>query len=391
MIRNRWSQVMLNEVRNRLRDHTLLIVAVVAPIIFATITSFAFASFNQSQPVHLAITDRSSDPGQDSLLRAIAADPQVRKVAVVDIVSSPSAARARIISGSADAGLILPAGASLGAGGIPQVAGAAEVLESQQKPIGAAVAEAVLQTIGGEEWLNHVVLASLSGTAADPSTTLHTFTPHNPITLTDVQASSRSLNAATYYGSSMAIVFLLFSVMPAAKSLWGERQNNTLQRLLSSGVSRWAIVAGKAVAAQVTGMLSMLSVWAVTVLAFHADWGSPGAVVLLITATVAAAVAISFAIASLVRTEESLDGLVAVATFVLVLIGGNFVPPADLPGGLRLAGLFTPNGWALRGFLDLATASGAIATIALPLFALLGFTAGIWLFTATRMRALVTP
>jgi ABC-2 type transport system permease protein len=387
MIANRWSAVVLNEVRNRLRDHTLLVIALVAPVLFAVITSFAFASFNQSQPVRLVVTDRSPDPGRDSLLLAIQAAPQVRKVAVVDIVSSPSAARARVADGGADAGLILPAGAGLGSGGIPRLAGAAEVLESQQKPIGAAVAEAVLQTIGGQEWLDHVVLASLSGTAADPPAV----TPHNPVSLTDVQASSRVLNAATYYGSSMAIVFLLFSVMPAAKSLWAERQNNTLRRLLSSGIGGWVIVAGKAVAAQVTGMLSMFSVWAVTVLAFHADWGSPGPVALLITVTVAAAVAISFAIASLVRTEQSLDGLVATATFVLVLIGGNFVPPADLPGGLRLAGLFTPNGWALRGFLDLATGSGAIGTIAVPLLTLLGFTAGIWLFTATRMRALVTP
>jgi ABC-2 type transport system permease protein len=176
-----------------------------------------------------------------------------------------------------------------------------------------------------------------------------------------------------------------------AKSLWAERQNNTLQRLLASGVSRWTIVTGKALAAQLTGMLSVATVWAVTVVAFHADWGDPAAVLLLIAVTVSATVALSFGIASVIRSEESMDGLVALVTFVLVLAGGNFVAPSSLPGALRRVSLATPNGWALRGFLDLSTSSGGISAIGTSVLVLLGFAAAIWLLVATRLRALMSP
>jgi ABC-2 type transport system permease protein len=379
-------QVMLGELRARLRDRTLIVIALVAPVVFATITSLAFASFDHPQPVRLVLTVDSADPAANGLVRAIVDSPRLRKVAIVTVAPSGPTVRARIRAGAADAGIILPAGSRLGRGGVPHLGGVAEILQTQQKPIAAGVAEAVLQQVGGEEWLNRVVLATLGAHGSSRS-----LVPRNPVTLTDVQASSRTLSAATYYGSSMAIVFLLFTVTPMAKSLWAERLNNTLARLLSSGVHRWAIVAGKALAAQVTGTASVATVWLVTSLAFHADWGDPGAVALLITVTVAATVALSFGIAALIRTEESMDGLVGTVTFVLVLAGGNFVAPADLPAALRQVGLFTPNGWALRGFLDLATATGGVSLIAAPVLALLAFTAGLWLVVAARLRTLVSP
>ncbi len=391
MTGNRLAHITLNELRSRLHDYTLLIITLVAPVIFATITSLAFAGYDHPQRERLVVTTGSADSSRNSLVRAIQADSVLQQVAVVDVVPSAAQARALIRDGSADAGLILSPQARLGPGRTPQLGGVADVLESQQQPLAAEVAQAVLQTIGGQEWLNHVVVTTLDGVVSDPPGTLRGFTPRNPVTLTDLAASSRTLTAATYYGSSMAIVFLLFVVTPMAKSLWTERQNNTLERLLASGVSRWTIVTGKALAAQLTGMLSVATVWAVSTIVFHADWGDPAGIGLLITVTVAAAVALSFGIASVVRTEASMDGLVATVTFVLVLAGGNFIPPAALPGALRRLSLVTPNGWALRGFLDLATSNGGVSAIRASVLALIAFAAIIWLVIATRLRTLVSP
>ncbi len=363
MTGNRLAHITLNELRSRLHDYTLLIITLVAPVIFATITSLAFAGYDHPQRERLVVTTGSADSSRNSLVRAIQADSVLQQVAVVDVVPSAAQARALIRDGSADAGLILSPQARLGPGRTPQLGGVADVLESQQQPLAAEVAQAVLQTIGGQVWLNHVVVTTLDGVVSDPPGTLRGFTPRNPVTLTDLAASSRTLTAATYYGSSMAIVFLLFVVTPMAKSLWTERQNNTLERLLASGVSRWTIV----------------------------DWGDPAGIGLLITVTVAAAVALSFGIASVVRTEASMDGLVATVTFVLVLAGGNFIPPAALPGALRRLSLVTPNGWALRGFLDLATSNGGVSAIRASVLALIAFAAIIWLVIATRLRTLVSP
>lgn len=385
----RFAQVALNELRGMIRDYTLLVIALVGPVVFATITSLAFSSFDHPKPVRLVVTTGSAASARDGLVRAIRRDNLLQHVALVRVVPSAAQARAMIRDGSADAGLILPAGAGLGPGGVPRLRGTADALDTQQQPLAAEVADAVLQTIGGQEWLGHVVHTSLSGLV--PARALRRLAPTSPVTLADLPASSRSLTAATYYGSSMAVVFLLFVVMPMAKSLWAERRNNTLDRLLASGVSRWAIVAGKALAAQLAGMVSVAVVWAASTFIFHAAWGDPAGVAVLIAVTVAAAVAISFGVAAVVRTEASMDGVVAVITFVLVLAGGNFVPPAALPGGLRQLSLLTPNGWALRGFLDLATSTGGVAAILTPLLAIAAFTAVIWVVTAARLGRLMSP
>jgi ABC-2 type transport system permease protein len=387
----RFLDVTLHELRGRSRDFTLLMVAVAGPVIFAAITSLAFASFDHPRPVRLAITTGSPSSVRNDLVRAVRDDPRLRQVAVVDVLTSDAAVRAAIRDGRDDAGLILPSQARLEPDGSPRLGAGAELLVSQQQPLGAEVAAATLQTLDGEQWLDQLVLRTLGGIVPDPPRTLRGFAPHNPVAVTDVQASSRTLTAATYYGASMAMVFLLFVTAPVAKSLWSERRNNTLDRLLASGVSRWAIVSGKALAAQVIGMVSVGVVWGTSTVVFHADWGSPAGVAALMTLTVGAAVALSFGLACLVRTEASLDGLVAAVTFVLVLAGGNFVAPPALPAILRRISLATPNGWALRGLLDLATSGGAAGAIALPALVLVLFIAVVWLGVASRLRALVSP
>ncbi|HUC27632.1 MAG TPA: ABC transporter permease [Streptosporangiaceae bacterium] len=391
MTPGRFVHITINELRGRARDYTLLVVALVGPVVFATITSLAFASFDNPKPVRLVVTTGTASSASNSLVRGIQRDSLLQQAALVRVTPSVAQAQALVRDGGADAGLLLPAQSRLGPGGTPEFRGVAEVLETQQQPLAGEVAEVALQTIGGQDWLRHVVLKSLNGLVPEDSSTLRRLAPKSPVTLTDGPASSRSLTAATYYGSSMAIVFLLFVVTPMAKSLWTERQNKTLDRLLASGVSRWAIVVSKAASAQVIGTLSVTAVWVASTFAFHASWGNPLAVFLLISVTVAAAAALSFGIATAVRTEASMDGAVATVTFVIVLAGGNFVPPAALPDGLRQLSLVTPNGWALRGFLDLATSAGGVGAIGPTLLAILAFTVVIWLVIAARLRKLTSP
>ncbi|MGZ4697124.1 MAG: hypothetical protein ACXVGT_06585 [Oryzihumus sp.] len=59
-------------------------------------------------------------------------------------------------------------------------------------------------------------------------------------------------------------------------------------------------------------------------------------------------------------------------TFGLVLLGGNFIFISAAPPTLRTLSLFTPNGWALRAFTDLAGGAGWTAALP-PLLAILAF------------------
>jgi ABC-2 type transport system permease protein len=56
---------------------------------------------------------------------------------------------------------------------------------------------------------------------------------------------------------------------------------------------------------------------------------------------------------------------------------------------MRRLALLTPNGWALRGFTDLATGSGHIGTVGTPVAAILTFTAVVGIIAAVSARRLV--
>ena len=57
------------------------------------------------------------------------------------------------------------------------------------------------------------------------------------------------------------------------------------------------------------------------------------------------------------------DGIGTGLTFVLALLGGNFIQLYLLPRPMQQIARFTPNGWALRAFVDL-TAGGRTGSVA---------------------------
>ena len=66
-------------------------------------------------------------------------------------------------------------------------------------------------------------------------------------------------------------------------------------------------------------------------------------------------------------------GVARPSLFGLALVGGNFFFLSTAPSLMRRLALLTPNGWALRGFTDLATVGGGIGTIAGPLLGIAVF------------------
>src|SRR5918995_1043625 len=211
-----------------------------------------------------------------------------------------------------------------------------------------------------------------------------------PVRLAEGQVGGRTIEAANYFGPSMAIFFLFFTVSFGARSVLAERRQGTMRRLLASAASPSGVLAGKALAAFVLGTASVLVMWLATTLVFGADWGDPVAVVALTISSVLSVIGITALVVTLARSEEQAEGFSSLVVFTLALLGGNFVYLAQLPETLQRVSLLTPNGWALRGFVDLVADGGGLATVAVPVAVTLAVglaTGGLALYRARRMVA----
>jgi ABC-2 type transport system permease protein len=188
-----------------------------------------------------------------------------------------------------------------------------------------------------------------------------------------------------YFGPSMAILFLYFSVGAGARALMAEKRIGTMARLRLAPVRFGSILVGKLAAIFAVALTSMLLLWAATVIVFGASWGNPLGVVVLCVATVIAISGIASFIAVSAKSEEGADGATAMVAFGLALLGGNFFPPGALPDLFEKLSRLTPNGAALQAFARLSIDHGNITVIG-PALVVLGAVAVIFgLFGTARL------
>jgi ABC-2 type transport system permease protein len=381
------------DLRQRLRDRSALVIAFVAPFVLASIIGLAFggdASFRATY----AVADADRGPVAAGFTDGVLASPGLRDLITVRRVE-PGEARALVDRNEVDAAFLLPAGLSAAVQqGRPATL---TVVESGQNPIAGQVARSLAEAYAAElAAVNLAVATALDAAGGAPTEAEarrlgeRAAAGRLPVQLVEGRTGGRTIEAASYFGPSMAIFFLFFTVSFGARSILAERRQGTLRRLLASAAPPGGILAGKALAAFTLGTASMLVMWLATTLVFGADWGDPVAVVALTVSSVLSAIGITALVVTLAKTDEQAEGYSSLVVFVLSLLGGNFIYLAQLPETLQRAALFTPNGWTLRGFVDLVADGGGLATVAAPVAVTLAVglvTGGLALYRARRMVA----
>jgi ABC-2 type transport system permease protein len=382
------------DLRQRLRDRSALVIAFVAPFVLASIIGLAFGGDDAFKATY-AVADADTGPAATGFTDGVLASPGLRDLVTVRQVDAGEA-RALVDRGDADAAFLLPAGfsASVQRGGAATIT----VLESGENPIAGQVARSLAEAYAAELAATQLAVRTALDTAGQPPPAAaearrlgeRAAAGRLPVRLAEGQVGGRTIEAANYFGPSMAIFFLFFTVSFGARSILAERRQGTMRRLLASTASPGGVLAGKALAAFVLGTASVLVMWLATTLVFGADWGDPVAVVALTVSSVLSAIGVTALVITLARTDEQAEGYSSLVVFTLALLGGNFVYLAQLPELLQRVSLLTPNGWALRGFVDLVADGGGLATVAAPVAVTLGVglvTGGLALYRARRMVA----
>jgi ABC-2 type transport system permease protein len=170
------------------------------------------------------------------------------------------------------------------------------------------------------------------------------------------------------------VMFVFFGAALGAEAIVRERQNRTLERLLSSSVKRESILGGIFTGTAAKGLVQILLFWGVGILAFHVDLGnSPAAVIVLSILTVIMSAAFSLMLATLVKTQRSAGSFASLTSLVLAPLGGCWWPLFILPKWMQALAKITPHGWAMSGFNKLMLFGANFGDVVPEMLALVGF------------------
>ena len=315
-------------------------------------------------PVAAAITAGLGSPGVRSLLTVIP-EPGV------------GAASAAVRDGRIQAALVLPPGLSASVGGASPAG--PTVLTSVNSTLAGSITRSVVDSFVAQLNAYRLSVATAVAAGADPASTPGLQAEATRLTiperLVDRPLGTAPIKPVSYYSPAMAIFFLLFLVSYTARSFFVDRSQGMIERMRAAPVRPVDILIGKALSVFVFGAVSLAIVAVVTTVAFGASWGDPLAVVAVCAAMILAVVSLTALVISLARTQRQAEGISAALVFALALLGGNFVFVSASPPVMRKLSLLTPNGWALRAFTDLSTSGGGMGTAAVPVAAMLVFSA----------------
>ena len=367
MWRHTWL-IAANGLRRSLRDRSILIQAVVAPILIAIVVGAAFGTgFSLNVTVGIKDAD-GSDISQQIAQGLTGAGGD--GIAFSSVDTDPEAA---LDSGAYDAVIVLPAGLSEAVlSGEPAQL---DVVGEATDPLAQSVAESVAAGVAANLQTARVTaVAATSAGVADPGAAItRAVTAAPPLTVEQGEVTG-TFSVMAYFAPGVAMLFLFFIIGNGARSIIEERREGTLPRILAAPVSAGSVLLGKTVGVLIVGVVSMTLVWLVTWLGFGAYWGDPIGVFLVIVSAVVAIAGISLLITGLARTENQADALTTIVALLFAVAGGTFFYGAS--GVLSNLRLFTPNGQALAAFVNLAAAKADVVEVLPQVLLLTGIGVG---------------
>jgi ABC-2 type transport system permease protein len=211
-----------------------------------------------------------------------------------------------------------------------------------------------------------------------------------PYSTREVAASSKpetKYNSYSHAFAGMGVQFILLMGVDVAVGLLMMRRLGLWKRLRAAPLSRAKLLGSRIVSCALIALIVFAVIYAVAMAFFgvRIDGSAIGFVAVLIAFALLTA-SFGLLIAALGKTPEATRGLAILATLLLVMLGGAWVPSFIFPAWLQTASLFVPTRWAIDG-LDAMTWRGLpLDAVLLPVVVMLVFTAGFAAIAIARFR-----
>jgi len=425
-----------NDIRLYFSDRRSVIVGVLVPILIAAFFGYIFGGTGRSEDqgkIAIAVVDEDQSRVSRAITADLVADPLLQ-VSALD----RAPAREQVKSGKQSAAAVFPQGfgeqttRSLFSGvNKPQV----ELLVDPSQTTSARVIEGLLaqysmQEISKEaftgaygrkaidsylEQLNKLEQTPLradlktllsaarklndqidssavpDSTGANASTGAErNFGLSIPYTVASTPVTARDsvpYNSYAHSFAGMAVQFILFAGIDAGVLLLLTRQRGIWQRLRSAPLGKGEFMLARALATTLIGLFQITIIYIAALLVFkvriEGSW--PGFIAVCISFCLLNAT-FGLMLATLGLSASSTRGLAMMATLLLVMLGGAWVPAFVFPHWLQDVSRYLPTRWAVDG-LDGATWRGlSFDAAVLPILVLMGSAAICLLVAVWRFR-----
>jgi len=215
-----------------------------------------------------------------------------------------------------------------------------------------------------------------------------------PYTTREIEAVQSGANAAPVAYNSyahsfagMGVQFILMSGVEMGMGLLLMRRLGLWKRLRAAPLSRTQLLGSRIVASALISLIVFVVIYAVAIAAFGVRvLGSPLGFALVLACFALLTASFGLLIAALGRTPEATRGLAILATLLMVMLGGAWVPAFIFPEWLQTVSLAVPTRWAVDA-LDAMTWRGqGFSAALLPSAVMLGFSAVFGLIAIWRFR-----
>lgn len=213
--------------------------------------------------------------------------------------------------------------------------------------------------------------------------------PQLIVTMENAYAAKESTAPSSFVQSSpgMMVMFAVFSLTTTAMLLVIERKTRTLQRMITTGMSRAEIIAGHVLAMFIVVLMQELLLVVVGQMAFGVNYArEPIAIVLVMAALALWTASLGLFIGTMAKAEEQASLWALIAMFVFSALGGAWFPLEGTGQTFAMIGHLMPSAWAMDGFQNIIVRGLALGSVLLPVGILLAYAAGFFGLAVWRFQ-----
>ena len=399
----------LKDLSQVLREKQSLLFFVLMPIVFTFFMGFAYRGTVQPEDPRLALGWADADPegGLSQQLYAALEDSAAVRLVEVD----PAGAEAAVQDGDVAGVLVIPAGFSAKAlaGKAVQLTLIADALSATGQSLNQVLRAPVVEVMSAVQIarLNVETLeaqqpfADEAARAAERSTALDAAAQAwaedrqegswiRVEKAVAAEPDSAPLGGNPYNQTSpgMLVQFAIFGLVSSAQILVLERKARTLQRMITTALKPWQIIAGHLLAMFVLGFLQTALLIVFGQLVLDVNYLREPVGTLLI------AVALSLWVSSMglligvfAKEDQQVVLFSLIAMFLFTGLGGAWFPLEGAGKAFSTIGHLTPTAWAMDGFQNILIRGLGLASAWRPTAILLAYAAGFFVLAVWRFKA----